>query len=105
MGLLFSFFSSAAVGCSATPMDSAHPEGAASTRPAAVPMTDESQRFAEPGPPARTRDPQRAARLAAVFADVDRLFREAVERGDLPGLAAGIVVDGELAWSQGHGTQ
>src|SRR5689334_12243928 len=42
-------------------------------------------------------DPHRAEKIASAFADVDRLFRDFVERAHVPGAAWGIIVDGELA--------
>ena len=46
--------------------------------------------------PARFADPERAAKLATAFGDVDRLFREFATREHVPGAAWGIVVDGRL---------
>jgi CubicO group peptidase (beta-lactamase class C family) len=48
-------------------------------------------------PPPQFADPQRRAKLAAAYPDVDRILREYVERVHVPGAAWGIVVDGELA--------
>ena len=48
-------------------------------------------------PPPRFADPERRAKLATAFDDVDRLFRDFVERSHVPGAAWGIVIDGELA--------
>lgn len=52
---------------------------------------------AAPPPPLQFADPQRRAKLATAFADIDRVFRAFVERAHVPGAAWGIVVDGELA--------
>ena len=48
-------------------------------------------------PPARFADPARAAKLAATFPEIDRLFREYAEREHIPGAVWGIIVDGRLA--------
>ena len=48
-------------------------------------------------PPPRFTDPQRRARLAAAFPEIDALFREFATRAHVPGAAWGIVIDGELA--------
>jgi CubicO group peptidase (beta-lactamase class C family) len=51
-----------------------------------------------PGEPlARFQDPERRAKLAAAFPEVDRLMRGFAEAENVPGAAWGIVVDGELA--------
>jgi CubicO group peptidase (beta-lactamase class C family) len=46
---------------------------------------------------ARFQDPERRAKLAAAFPEVDRVMRGFVARENVPGAAWGIVVDGELA--------
>ena len=48
-------------------------------------------------PPARFADPDRAAKLAATFPEIDRVFREYAEREHIPGAVWGIIVDGRLA--------
>jgi CubicO group peptidase (beta-lactamase class C family) len=42
-------------------------------------------------------DSERRAKLARAFRDVDLLFKDFAERSHVPGLAYGIVIDGELA--------
>jgi CubicO group peptidase (beta-lactamase class C family) len=49
--------------------------------------------------------PERRTRLAGGFAAVDRVFAAARERYRIPGLAYGVVVDGELAHSGGFGVR
>jgi hypothetical protein len=44
-------------------------------------------------------DPQRRARLAAAFPAIDAYLQSTVKRDRLVGLAAGVVIDGELACS------
>ncbi|HEV3140202.1 MAG TPA: serine hydrolase domain-containing protein, partial [Vicinamibacterales bacterium] len=46
-----------------------------------------------------------APRLAAAFADVDRLFTDFAERNHVPGAAWGIVVDGRLAHTGATGVR
>ncbi|MCA9636062.1 MAG: beta-lactamase family protein [Myxococcales bacterium] len=48
-------------------------------------------------------DPERRARLEAAFPAIDAYLQQTVARDDLVGLAAGIVIDGELAWFRGYG--
>jgi CubicO group peptidase (beta-lactamase class C family) len=52
---------------------------------------------AQSPPPPRFTDPDRRAKLATAYDDIDRLFREFAERTHVPGAAWGIVIDGELA--------
>jgi len=48
-------------------------------------------------------DPGRAIRLAAAYGEIDRIFAEFRERVHAPGVAYGVVVDGELAHAGAHG--
>jgi CubicO group peptidase (beta-lactamase class C family) len=48
-------------------------------------------------PPPRFVDPQRRAKLAAAFPEIDTVFQQFVTRAHVPGAAWGIVIDGELA--------
>lgn len=98
------------VGCAAASLDTSAPPcptAAASASPTAAAEAPPAltQRFPDAAGPAPARDPQRAARLAPALAAIETRLRERVEAGDMVGLAAGIVVDGELAWSRGHGTR
>jgi CubicO group peptidase (beta-lactamase class C family) len=56
-------------------------------------------------PPPSFTDPQRRAKLATAYADVDRIFREFAERAHVPGAAWGLVIDGELAHAGGFGVR
>jgi len=49
--------------------------------------------------------PNRAVRETGLARRVDGLLRDAVERLDLPGLAVGVVQDGELAFAAGFGVK
>jgi CubicO group peptidase (beta-lactamase class C family) len=56
-------------------------------------------------PPAAFADPARRDTLAAGFAEVDRVFAEFHEHERAPGVAYGVVVDGELAHHGGVGVR
>jgi len=60
---------------------------------------------AAPAPPLQFTDPDRRAKLAAAFADVDRLLVEFATAAHVPGAAWGIVIDGELAHSGAVGVR
>jgi CubicO group peptidase (beta-lactamase class C family) len=47
--------------------------------------------------------PDRAEKVAATAMDVDQIFRDYARRQHLPGFAYGVVVDGELVYSDGFG--
>ncbi|MEO7647261.1 MAG: serine hydrolase domain-containing protein, partial [Gemmatimonadaceae bacterium] len=69
---------------------------------AAVAVTPSVLETQEPRPssvaaPARFADPARATKLSAAFPKIDSLMRNFAERSRVPGIAYGIVVDGELA--------
>lgn len=46
--------------------------------------------------PARFADPDRVAKLSAVFGEIDRVFRDYAAREHIPGAVWGIVIDGRL---------
>ena len=50
-------------------------------------------------------DPDRRAKLATAFADIDRIFAEFAKTAHVPGAAWGIVVDGELVYSGAAGVR
>ena len=56
-------------------------------------------------PPAPFADPDRRAKLATAFADVDRMFGEFATTVHAPGAAWGIVIDGELAHQGAFGVR
>jgi CubicO group peptidase (beta-lactamase class C family) len=99
-----------AAGCAAAPRETIpppSPTAAATSTAAAAPDAPPTlaQRFPDTAAAPPARDPQRAARLASAITAVDTKLRERVEAGDMVGLAAGVVVDGELTWSKGYGTR
>lgn len=67
--------------------------------PAAVPT-----RAAEVPPP-RFADADRAAKLAAAFPEIAKIFAEAVEKQHMPGAAMGVVIDGDLVFTKGLGVR
>lgn len=50
-------------------------------------------------------DPDRHQKLASAFPDVETVFKHFAEQRRIPGLAFGIVIDGELAYANGLGIQ
>ncbi|HVY46886.1 MAG TPA: serine hydrolase domain-containing protein, partial [Minicystis sp.] len=75
------------------------PARAAAPPPRAVP----AQAFAEAAPEYAFRDPDRKKKLEGALAGLDGLA-EATLRGErIPGLALGVVIDGELAYAKGFG--
>jgi CubicO group peptidase (beta-lactamase class C family) len=58
--------------------------------------------FAEPG---RFTDPERRAKMARAYPEIDKIFREFVDQLHVPGAAWGIVIDGELVHSGAAGVR
>ena len=56
-------------------------------------------------PPPRFEDAERARKLAAAFPEIDRVFREYAERARVPGIAYGVLIDGQLAHAGGVGVR
>ncbi len=62
------------------------------------------QRFAtDTLPEPRFSDPERARKLAAAFPEIEKMFRERVERQHMPGAVLGIIIDGQLVWVKSAG--
>jgi CubicO group peptidase (beta-lactamase class C family) len=57
----------------------------------------QSSRQGDANPPAAFADPQRRAKLASAYPQIDKLIADFLSRNHVPGAAWGIVVDGELA--------
>lgn len=57
----------------------------------------------QPLPVPRFSDPNRRAALEAAFPEVEKVFESYRRQRDIPGLAFGVVVDGELALVKGFG--
>ena len=71
-----------------------------------APFVQAQRRFAEGTvPPPKFADPERKQKLAAVYPEVERLFKVYVERQQLPGAVLGIIVDGELVWVKAIGVR
>ena len=69
---------------------------------AAAPVV--ARRFADPPLPLEVfADPERRERIAAAYPELEKLFATAHDNAKLEGLVAGLVVDGELVWSEGWG--
>lgn len=69
--------------------------------PAPVPA---AQRFeSNAAPPARFVDADRKSKLAAAFPEIDRIFRDWADQGPVPGVAYGIIIDGELVHANAFG--
>ena len=61
--------------------------------------------FGQPHPVPRFSDPNRLAALQAAFPEVEKAFENYRRRRDIPGLAFGVVIDGELALVKGLGVR
>jgi CubicO group peptidase (beta-lactamase class C family) len=70
--------------------------------PAAAPLT---QRFAATSWPVPSLDPQRKEKILALVPRIDAHYSEQAASKHYPGLAVGIVVDGQLVWSKGYGVR
>ncbi len=77
---------------------------AATSRSAPVASHATTQRFDErPAPVPSFTDPARRAKLATAYSKLGAHFAQYRASQKLPGLAVGLVVDGELAWSRAYG--
>ena len=65
----------------------------------ALPLVAQSSR----APAARFSDPDRIAKLRSAIPEIDRLMREFAEKGNVPGIGYGIVVDGQLLHAGAYG--
>ena len=54
-------------------------------------------------PPAEFKDPERRKKLETAFPEIEKLFKAAAER--MPGAVMGIIIDGELVWTQTAGVR
>jgi CubicO group peptidase (beta-lactamase class C family) len=74
------------------------------TDPVSAPMPPPAtQRFAESDPGFAFADPDRRTKLATAFPAIDAAIAEEMRQQDIPGLAIGVVIDGDLAYSKGYG--
>jgi CubicO group peptidase (beta-lactamase class C family) len=58
---------------------------------------------ADPAPEPRFEDPERARKLAAAFPQIDAMVDAELRTRSLPGVALGVVIDGQLAHFKGAG--
>jgi len=61
-------------------------------------VTSQEPRTSSSAAPARFADPQRLSKLRAVFPEVDSLMHDFAQRSRVPGIAYGIVADGQLVY-------
>jgi CubicO group peptidase (beta-lactamase class C family) len=79
------------------------PNATASAEPGPAPA-EPAQRYAKtPAAVPVFDDPERRTRLLALVPRLDAHFAQHAAHAQIPGLAVGLVVDGELAWSRGYG--
>src|SRR5664279_602399 len=62
-----------------------------------------AQLFADGDPSYTFADPQRKAKLLAAMTKVDTAIEAEMASQNVPGLALGVVIDGELAYAKGYG--
>lgn len=104
----------AAVACSSPPASRPAPSTPTSSAPLASPPATQRPAVAPATPPPAQRfsdgdlgyrfdDPDRKAKLVAAANQVDLAVADEMTRQHLPGLALGIVIDGELVYSKGYG--
>jgi CubicO group peptidase (beta-lactamase class C family) len=55
--------------------------------------------------PPRFTDPERVPKLRRAFPEIDRIFREFADRAHVPGIAYGILIDGDLVHTGAAGTR
>ncbi|MCY0994409.1 serine hydrolase [Nannocystis sp. ILAH1] len=92
------------VGCAGAPVvRPAPPSGTAEPPVVAARQSPEPRRMQPTDPPPVFLDPERRAKLEAAFPVIDAYLQQTVARDRLVGLAAGVVIDGELAWFRGYG--
>jgi len=61
------------------------------------------QVFADSDPGYGFADANRKAKLAAAFPNIDKAIDEEMKQQNVPGLALGVIIDGELAYAKGYG--
>lgn len=108
--ILVSFVVAACSGSTSTPLrpPSPHPAAALASPAPAMPAPapappPASQRFAPAGPGFAFADPDRARKLAAALSAIDAAVAREMKQQNLPGLALGVVIDGQLVYAKGYG--
>ncbi|HEX7844055.1 MAG TPA: serine hydrolase domain-containing protein, partial [Kofleriaceae bacterium] len=104
----------AVVACSSPPASRPAPPTPTSSAPLASPPATEPPAVVPAAPPPAQRfsdgelgyrfdDPDRKGKLVAAANQVDLAVADEMTRQHIPGLALGIVIDGELVYSKGYG--
>jgi CubicO group peptidase (beta-lactamase class C family) len=96
----------ALVACSSSPKPAAPPPVAPPPPPQARPTTPPpapAQVFADTDQNYAFLDPDRRTKLDAALGTLDAAIDEEMKKQALPGLAIGVVIDGELAYAKGFG--
>lgn len=75
---------------------------ATSTTPTPAPAIE--QKFAADDQGLAFLDPDRRTKLEAAFPQIDAALAEEMAAQNLPGVAVGVVIDGDLAYAKGYGT-
>src|SRR3569623_2031803 len=98
------------VACGASRPPPPPPPASAVAAPVAAPamaplatLPAQPQLFAPAAPPQAYADPDRRAKLAAAFPAIDLAREQERVAQGLPGVAVGIVIDGERAYAMGFG--
>lgn len=73
--------------------------------PVPVATAEAPQRYAAGRPVPAFADPDRKAKLTAAAPSLDEHFAAYAARMRVPGMAVGLVVDGDLVWSKGYGVK
>ena len=87
------------------PTPPAPAEPAVADAPATSPAPAPAQQYAEAWPVPAFADPGRRAKLEAAFPAIDRKIEEEMKVRSIPGLAIGVVIDGQLAHAKGFGVR
>ena len=74
------------------------PRPARKAAPATRPAADRT-------PPARFADPDRAAKLARAFPEIDKAFLNFAQASNVPGVAWGVIIDGALVHARATGVR
>ena len=88
--------------CAATPA----PVTPLATKTRRAPSPPPEPRFQDtPDTPPGFADPERKVKIVAAATKLDAHFAAYAERSRVPGVAVGLVVDGDLVWAKGYGVR
>lgn len=79
------------------------PAGAPAAPPPAAAAPAPVQQFADADPGYAFADPDRRTKLLAAVPKIDAAIADERKQQAVPGLAVGVVIDGELVYARGHG--